>query len=119
MSKCIDCLHYEVCPYKNNLDTALASRCENFTDRSEWVHLPCEVGGTVFYFQGAYHLKNKSMWKIRPIKVTEFSMKMGKNGKLYPLSIIANGTRYPLTSIGKTIFLTRKEAEKVLEEKKC
>jgi hypothetical protein len=98
-------------------NTLFANKCEDFTDRSEWVHLPCEVGDIVFYFQGAYHLKNKSMWEIRPIKVTEFSMKMGKNGKLYPLSIIANGTRYPLTSIGKTLFLSRKEAEKALEEK--
>lgn len=128
---CRDCLHYEACKgtyfaFKQMIDKdsfdnehyADVYNCPDFTDRSEWVHLPCEVGDIVFYFQGAYHLKNKSMWKIRPIKVTEFSMKMGKNGKLYPLSIIANGTRYPLTSIGKTLFLSRKEAEKALEEKK-
>lgn len=112
MSKCIDCLHYNICTFGK---CDIISGCPHFTDRSEWVHLPCELGDIVFYFQGAYHLKNKSMWKIIPIKVTEFSMKMGKNGKLYPLSIIANGTRYPLTSIGKTVFLTRKEAEKALE----
>lgn len=129
MSKCIDCLHYEACKgtyytakgcdnialYDFDGEMYADSGCEDFSDRSEWVHLPCELGDIVFYFQGAYHLKNKSMWKIIPIKVTEFSMKMGKNGKLYPLSIIANGTRYPLTSIGKTVFLTRKEAEKALE----
>lgn len=116
---CKNCLHYERCKKLGIFNVETLSVCEDFTDRFEWVHLPCEVGDIVFYFQGAYHLKNKSMWKIRPIKVTEFSMKMGKNSKLYPLSIIANGTRYPLTSIGKTIFLTRKEAEKALEEKKC
>lgn len=123
MSKsCKDCLHNGVCYMQetcNDIEQQLKNfMCENFTNRSEWAHLPCELGDIVFYFQGAYHLKNKSMWKIRPIKVTEFSMKMGKNGKLYPLSIIANGTRYPLTSIGKTLFLSRKEAEKALEEKK-
>lgn len=92
--------------------------CDNFTNRSEWVHLPCKLGDTVYYFDGAYHLKDKNMWKIKPIKVTEFSTKIGRSGKLYPLSIIANGTRYPITSIGKIVFLTREEAEKVLEEKK-
>ena len=70
----------------------------------------------MYYFDGAYYLKDKSRWKITPIKVTEFSIKIGRSDKLYPLSIIANGTRYPLTSIGKTIFLTRKEAEKALDE---
>lgn len=126
---CKDCLHYEACKgtyytakgcdnialYDFDGEMYADSGCEDFTARSEWVHLPCKVGDTVYYFDGAYYLKNKSMWKIEPIKVTEFSMKMGKNGKLYPLSIIANGTRYPLTSIGKTLFLSRKEAEKALE----
>lgn len=127
MSKCIDCLHYEACKDTHDiLDTAcsgefdyedLARGCKNFTGPSEWVHLPCEVGDTVYYFDGAWYLKNKSRWKITPIKVTEFSIKIGRNDKLYPLSIIANGTRYPLTSIGKTVFLTREKAEKALAER--
>ena len=118
---CRDCLHFKAC-YEmatangaEEFNTLFANKCEDFTDRSEWVHLPCEVGDIVFYFQGAYHLKNKNNWEVRPIKVTEFSTKIGRSGKVYPLSIIANGTRYPLTSIGKTIFLTREEAEKALE----
>ena len=114
---------YEACCYwlnkeKKHLNCDDGFICDNFTNRSEWVHLPCKLGDTVYYFDGAYHLKDKNMWKIKPIKVTEFSTKIGRSGKLYPLSIIANGTRYPITSIGKIVFLTREEAEKVLEEKK-
>lgn len=126
---CKNCLHYEACKgtyytakgcdnialYDFDGEMYADSGCEDFTDRSEWVHLPCKVGDTVYYFDGAYYLKNKSMWKIKPIKVTELSTKIGRSGKLYPLSIIANGTRYPLTSIGKRLFLTRKEAEEALE----
>lgn len=125
---CKDCLHYEACKgtyssakedggilYEFDGEMYGDSGCEAFTDRSEWVHLPCKVGDTVYYFDGAYYLKNKSMWVIKPIKVTEFSTKIGRSGKLYPLSIIANGTRYPITSIGRTVFLTREEAEKALE----
>lgn len=126
---CKDCLHYEACKgtyytakdcdnialYDFDGEMYADSGCEDFTNRSEWVHLPCKVGDTVYYFDGAYYLKNKSMWKIKPIKVTELSTKIGRSGKLYPLSIIANGTRYPLTSIGKRLFLTRKEAEEALE----
>lgn len=105
----------------NNADefnTMFAEKCEDFSDRSEWVHLPCKVGDTVYYFDGAYYLKDKSRWEIKPIKVTEISTKIGRSGKLYPLSIIANGTRYSLTSIGEKLFLTREEAVKALERKK-
>lgn len=119
---CKDCLHREACNgwkisevLRERLLAMNRCDCKCFTDRSKWVHLPCKVGDTVYYFDGAYYLKNKSMWKIKPIKVTEFSTKIGRSGKLYPLSIIANGTRYPLTSIGKRLFLTREEAEKALE----
>lgn len=127
---CKDCLHYEACKgtyfavkemiTKGDFDNehyADTYKCPDFTDSSEWAHLPCKLGDTVYYFDGAYYLKNKSMWKVTPIKVTEFSTKVGRSGKLYPLSIIANGTRYPLTSIGKTIFLTREKAEKALAER--
>lgn len=112
---CKDCLHYERCKKLGIFNVETLSVCEDFSDRSEWVHLPCKVGDIVYYFDGAYYLKNKNNWKVKPIKVTEFSTKIGRSGKLYPLSIIANGTRYPLTSIGKTVFLTREEAEKALE----
>lgn len=124
---CKDCLHYEAhkhffrsADYEKDFDDYFKDidieyKCPEFTDRSEWVHLPCKVGDTVYYFDGAYYLKNKNNWKITPIKVTELSTKIGRSGKLYPLSIIANGTRYPITSIGKTVFLTREEAEKALE----
>lgn len=114
---CKDCFHYERCKKLGIFNLETLSVCEDFTARSEWVHLPCKLGDTVYYFDGAYYLKNKSMWKVTPIKVTEFSTKVGRSGKLYPLSIIANGTRYPLTSIGKTIFLTREKAEKALAER--
>ena len=126
---CKDCLHYEACKgtyytakgcdnialYDFDGEMYADSGCEDFTFRSEWVYLPCKVGDTAYYFDGAYYLKNKNNWKVKPIKVTEFSTKIGRSGKVYPLSIIANGTRYPLTSIGRTIFLTREEAEKTLE----
>lgn len=48
--KCKDCLHYEACKGTYDiLDTTcsgefdyeeFARNCNNFTDRSEWVHLP-------------------------------------------------------------------------------
>lgn len=39
---CKDCLHYEVCNYHICEETDMTvAECPKFTDRSEWVHLPC------------------------------------------------------------------------------
>lgn len=116
---CKDCRHYECCEVLGITSGQYEREaCVLFATRSELVHMPCKAGDTVYYFDGAYYLKNKNNWKITPIKVTELSTKIGKSGKLYPLSIIANGTRYSITSIGKTVFLIREEAEKALDGNK-
>lgn len=88
---------------------------ENLEEQGRLIKLPCKVGDTVYYFSGGYY-KNIKNWKITPIKVTEFNIKVNKSGKLIPLALIANGTRYPMSSIGKTLFLTREEAEAKLKE---
>lgn len=90
-----------------NLLTYCMSRLENA------IVPPCKVGDTVWYIEGGYYRKNNL--KAKPITVTEISQKEVK-GKLQ-WAIIANGTRYKFTSIGKTVFLTREEAEKALKER--
>lgn len=54
---CKDCLHYEmhkhffISPeYEKDfddyfIDEGVEHKCPEFTARSEWVHLPCAVGG--------------------------------------------------------------------------
>lgn len=45
---CRDCLHFKACyemATANNADefnTMFADKCEDFTNRSEWVHLPSD-----------------------------------------------------------------------------
>lgn len=88
---------------------------QQIEEQGRIVKLPCKVGDTVYYFEGGYY-KNIKDWEIVPIKVTEFNIKVNRSGKLMPLAMIANGTRYPMSSIGKTVFLTKAEAEKKLKE---
>lgn len=88
---------------------------EDLEEQGRLIKLPCKVGDTVYYFEGGYY-KNIKNWKIVPIKVTEFNIKVNRSGKLMPLAMIANGTRYPISSIGKTVFLTKSEAEAKLKE---
>lgn len=111
---CKDCIHNEMC-YGTHTDDS--PTCCDFKDKSRYIELPCKVGDTVYYFKGGYYLGDKNRWKITPIKVTEFSIKMNRSGKVLPLSIIANGTRYAISSIGKIVFLSRKEAETALKER--
>lgn len=91
---------------------------QQLEEQGRLIKLPCKVGDTVYYFSGGYY-KNIKNWKITPIKVTEFNIKVNKSGKLIPLALIANGTRYPMSSIGKTVFLTKSEAEAKLKELRC
>lgn len=36
---CKDCFHYKMCDYGR-----IGRLCSDFTDKSEWVHLPCKKG---------------------------------------------------------------------------
>ncbi|MBR4973613.1 MAG: hypothetical protein IKY45_04020 [Clostridia bacterium] len=74
--------------------------------------LPVEVGQTVWYIKGGYY--RKTGLEARPIKVTEINKKW--HGKTLVWGFIANGTRYRFPSIGKTVFLTKEEAEEKLNE---
>lgn len=91
---------------------------EDLEEQGRLISLPCKVGDTVYYFEGSYY-KNIKDWKIVSIKVTEFNIKVNRSGKLLPLAMIANGTRYPMSSIGKTVFLTKSEAEAKLKGLIC
>ena len=45
---CKDCLHYDVCESISKRESFAtlycAEECPGFTDKSEWVHLPCKKG---------------------------------------------------------------------------
>lgn len=75
------------------------------------VELPCKIGDKVYRIdKGNY----RSNWKpfVQELTVTEISWKKEKHGdKDLGFAIIADGIRYKFTSIGKSVFLTRKEAE--------
>jgi hypothetical protein len=101
----------------NNADefnTMFAENCEDFSDRSEWVHLPCKVGDTIY-----------KLW-YAPCHL----------GETYPDSYDCEGcldecdiekviTEYKVPSLRFIVdelmndscvyYLTREEAEKALE----
>lgn len=108
MSKCIDCLHYGVCYTQetcNDIERQLKDfGCKDFTDRSEWVHLPCKVGDKVWYITG---IGNNL---IKPAIVKEVII--DGNG-IKDLYVCGNG--YNFERSFDIFYLTYKEAEKALE----
>lgn len=118
MATCKDCLHADICEECGRLRYGLLftrkdveTVCEHFKDSSRFVELPCKVGDTVYRID-----KSGRYPKYEPfaqeLTVTEINWKHEKYGnKDLGFAIIANGIRYKFSSIGKTVFLNREEAE--------
>lgn len=118
---CKDCAHYEVCAdYKNNICETCNWRheefcmsngtCGFFKDKSLFIELPCKVGDTVYCIEFAEEI-GIDKGKVYAISYTDtewFSVRY------------ESGLRYdhPQKAIGKSVFLTREEAEQALKERK-
>lgn len=126
MSKCNDCLHYEKCysHYTPAMLKVINGDCVYFTARSEWVHLPCKVGSIVYRLNNIVDFdfcnECESFYKGG---VSDFPCcEKTKNGFRHCKCIeiierVADKDLicYFFDDFGKTVFLTRKEAEKALE----
>lgn len=114
---CKDCIHNNICDLQKVIIENRDS-CEHFKDRSRFVELPCKVGNTLYMLN-----RNKSniqeMTLDKPdirchcVKDDEFSSCMPicndkENG------ICAYRFHLDFSEIGKTVFLTREEAERAL-----
>lgn len=97
---CRDCLYYERCKKLGIFNVETLSVCKDFTDRSEWVHLPCKVGDKVYQTDG-----------IRTYESTIREIEISSTNTVYCTENIAFDER----AIGNSIFLAREEAEKALE----
>lgn len=93
---------------------------EGYRKQSENViELPCKVGDTVYYIKGGYCKKPEFCEVSRPCKVVEVSLKLQRNkNRIMRGFITDNGTRYSFDSIGKTVFLTKEDAEEALAKMK-
>lgn len=107
MSSCKDCLHYSVCQYRRGREMLPTSnQCNDFANRSEWVHLPCKVDDKLYRIVDDLG-KSKTHYKIQKYTVSG-------------LSIVVN-VKDPYNSfegyrIGRDLFLDRKKARKLLKE---
>ena len=114
---CKNCLHDGVCYTQevcNDIEQQLKDFvCEDFTDRSEWVHLPCNVGDTLYEITSRNTI---SEYEVTAIRIELFNVFI--DWKLTQGFVDRYISDMPLGEIGRTVFLTREEAEKALEGKK-
>lgn len=94
MASCKDCLCGDVCSIAEVMGENYC--CPDCKDRNRFVELPCKVG------EELYHIKTVSGKKI--ITATQLNQNTFWR--------IIFGGEY-----GKTVFLTREEAEKALKER--
>ena len=93
------------------VDFGLVIRELSKTPTVEAVVLPCKIGDKVYRIDKG-NFRSNWMPFVQELTVTEISWKKEKYGdKDLGFAIIADGIRYKFTSIGKSVFLTRKEAE--------
>lgn len=110
---CKDCIHYDVCEelwQKNGIPKVGAYDCAFCSGKSQYIKLPCKVGGTVFEIIKISHREEIAESVVEKVVLTKtgFRIKLSRN-KMYETSC---------RSIGKTVFLTREEAEKALEQRR-
>ena len=128
---CRDCIHFKACyemARANNADefnTMYAEKCEDFSDRSLWAQLPCKVGDAVFILNdvgyGEYVITEFSMGTLQELRAFA---KCGISGykdiqdcpKLFCGQECCT-TSFCCENFGKTVFLTREEAERALKER--
>lgn len=128
MATCKDCLHYNVC-YENrdgmDMYALMQSKkvetfCTDFKDKSRYIELPCKVGDTVYYFCETFGV-------ILPYFIESINIAyLDKSKAIYQYEANATNIKedelldsidFEPDDIGKTVFLTREEAERALKEK--
>lgn len=112
---CKNCLHYEACKgayftFKQMIDKdsfdnehyADVYNCPDFTDRSEWVHLPCKVEQQLWFVENG-EVKASTVDRLVYEELSTDDIFTRIDG--YGFSVF-------FEDVGKTVFLTREEAEK-------
>ena len=106
MSSCKDCVHYEVCEDKLFKNTDNACK-KHFIAKSRFVELPCEVGQTVYFIPFGNYIAESTVAEITVVPFKEIGFSILCHG----------GFVFELRGFGKTVYLSREEAEKALKER--
>ena len=117
---CKDCLYYEICDavYICGVNDC----CAHFKDRAKYIELPCKIGDTVYYINDFYDDSiTIQEFIVESLHITADRDKLGRKKQSFVLIrdilYCFLPKRIPFTQFGKTVFLTRKEAEAAIKER--
>ena len=109
MSKCENCIHYEVCNGALLYPKAELN-CSHYKDKSLCVELPCKVGQKVWEILYGIDPELKATKPyISVSRIEGFELKE-------ELTVETSCSVYYREHIGELLFLTKEEAEKKLKE---
>lgn len=138
---CKDCLCKDVCFYIRNAEDVIAEinplACPNFKPKSRIVELPCEVGQTVYVIKesGKSRVEKAEVGEITFWKTDELHILLSfkclylcdddcpfNSWSQDPSGEYSCGGEYGQVEVtnkdfGKTVFLSREDAEKALAER--
>lgn len=115
---CKDCIHYDVC---NALDESgqvkilVPSQCGLFKDKSKYIELPCKIEDTVYHY---CKLVNQIVpYVIEDIHIDKEQTRYFATAFDVYYKEYLDEIEFAEDEIGKTVFLTKSEAEQKLKEK--
>lgn len=133
MGSCKECCHYEVCrmhyqqkcelTYETEKEVRHAMHeaekgspiCKHFADRSQFMKLPCKIGGTI------YHIENEKIVEYIVFATHTYSRKSRNKHKLL-LTLPSDGRIHLVINDfdmanGITVFLNKEEAKQALKKR--
>lgn len=111
---CKDCLYYKMCDYGR-----IGRLCSDFTDKSEWVHLPCKAGDTIFLpweWHGESGIARITVLRV-VLTENESYIETDFDSDDYDYFMKYNCGLFWFEDFGKIVFAIKEEAEKALEER--
>ena len=140
MSKCEckECIHEKVCRTREfpSIEEILKDGCQHFKNKSLFVELPCKVGDVVYVITEKHPcyacmcvddfchkhctVKDKSKLVVKEAKVYYFLFQKSINTLQVEVAkaihLVMHFLHFSIEDFGKTVFLTKEEAEKKLKE---
>lgn len=102
---CENCLYNKNCRFLLKHKTVDVNECTSFEDKSEWVRLPCKVGDVIYCFAPCFDADHRPRLKVIEREIIRLRT-----------TLTVSGLISDINNIGKTVFLTREEAEKALKD---
>ena len=103
---CKECIHQTACLDWCRGFGQEAELCEHFSDKAEWVHLPCNVGDRVFTIVIIGGECSVVADRVHALKISAENIYAETNW------YVEGG------KIGYNVFLTQEDAENALEERR-